>query len=172
MTKASSLPRRLPPKQTRVYNSKRPVNKKLSIQHCLISIMFIIAIKRSIASLSARTHWGTRARSRLPGCCTRSRSRRAAEPCTGPPARGRRCSDSEIEAFSWLLVPHSKAKKRQRTVCRLRVAYVASGEEEREMSRYMTGRTIPLFFLSPSLPNALASLHQFNHISDISRHHL
>lgn len=112
MTKASSLPRRLPPKQTRVYNSKRPVNKKLSIQHCLISIMFIIAIKRSIASLSARTHWGTRARSRLPGCCTRSRSRRAAEPCTGPPARGRRCSDSEIEAFSWLLVPHSKAKKR------------------------------------------------------------
>lgn len=59
-----------------------------------------------------------------------------------------------------------------RTACRLRVAYVASGEEEREMSRYMTGRTIPLFLLSPSLPNARASLHQFNNISDISGHHL
>lgn len=45
----------------------------------------------------------------LPGCCTRSRSRRVAEPCTGPPARGRRRSGSGIEAFSWLLVPHSKA---------------------------------------------------------------
>lgn len=112
--------------------------------------MFIIAVKAS--HHSARAQRSTR--SRLPGCSTRSRSRRAGEPCTGPPARGRTRSDSEIEAFSWLLVPHSKAKKKAplvsvRTACRLRVAYVASGEEEREMSRYMTGRTIPLFFLSP-----------------------
>lgn len=74
---------------------------------------------------------------------------------------------------SWFRIAKQKAPLvSERTVCRLRVAYVASGEEEREMSRYMTGRTIPLFFLSPSLPNARASLHQFNHISGISRHHL
>ncbi len=62
------------------------------------------------------------------------------------------------------------------TGCRLRVAYVASGDEERELSRYMTGRTIPLFAslpsLSPELPPSipLSVIYQQLHLDRASTH--
>lgn len=118
-----------------------------------------------IASLSAR----------LPGCCTRSRSRRAGEPCTGPPARGRRCSDSGTEAFSWLWVPHRKATKRLWFGRGARGVGCASrmlpAEMRKERCRVIwPGERSPFSLLSPpSLLSSLPpSLYQFNPISDIS----
>lgn len=99
----------------------------------------------------------------VPGCCTRFRSRRAAEPCTEPPAGERRCSGSGDEAFSWFSLPHSKAK-RSRCLRGRCVGYASLMSPAREMSCYMTGRTV-----DTPLMNARASLDQFNHIAaDIS----